>query len=82
MRIFWLNGGLHVEPNDDAERSALSILAESLEFVDVDQGVPRSPIGIVNARNEQSIVTVNEPLQVVTESSGGRSGDHLHGPLG
>ena len=60
MRIFWLNGGLYVEPKDDAERAALSVLADSLQLVHVDQGVHAGPICVVNARHEQTVVAVNK----------------------
>ena len=52
MRIFWWQGGLHVEPSTDVERDALEVLRSSLEGgVWVRHEVGTSPIGTIKARH-------------------------------
>lgn len=32
MRIFWLNGGLHIEPENEVETEAMLVLAADLKY--------------------------------------------------
>lgn len=32
MRVFWLNGGLYIEPESDVETEALSVLLHSVRY--------------------------------------------------
>jgi hypothetical protein len=32
MRVFWLNGGLHVEPENEVETEAMLVLLASLKY--------------------------------------------------
>lgn len=59
MRKYWWNGGLHFEPETDREREALLVLGESLNLVEVDQGIPTGPIGIGEFVHEKSVVGVH-----------------------
>ncbi len=65
MRIFWWQGGLHVQPESDPERAALVLLSDSLNGVQINQGIPAGP-GI-DGRNEQSVIGVNKLPSMVTE---------------
>jgi hypothetical protein len=81
MKLYWLNGGLRVEPQNDAERAALGVVADSLQAVDVNQGVKTGPIGVVDAGHEQPVVSVDKLLQVVAHRGGSDTISPSDGPL-
>lgn len=52
MKVFWWQGGLHIEPENEQEVSALALLGS--HFVNVNQGVETRPI--VELHNEKAVV--------------------------
>ena len=65
MEIRWWQGGLHITPSDDAERTALATLVSCLDLVQVGHQVHSGPVVAVEAHNEEPIVSVHEPPDVV-----------------
>jgi hypothetical protein len=58
MRIFWWNGGLHIEPVTDGERDALLALTthvRRLELTQLGSEVLGSPVVAVAGHNEQAV---------------------------
>jgi hypothetical protein len=44
MRIFWLHGGLHVEPENEVETEAMLVLLHSLKYENPPESDgPRTP---------------------------------------
>jgi len=58
VKVFWWQTGLHLEPESQNEFEALRLLVKSLNVVDVNHSVPRSPID--NSSDENSVGIVNE----------------------
>jgi hypothetical protein len=58
MKVFWWQGGLHLQPDDEKESEALGTLAESLNFINIDHSIPRGPS--VNRGNENSVIVMHE----------------------
>ena len=56
MKIYWWQGGVHIEPESAKEREALCKFTELLDVVRVCDGVERSPIGAVETGNQQSVI--------------------------
>lgn len=81
MKAYWLNGALCVEPQTPQEREALGLVTETLQFVQVDQGVQAGPIA-AESRDKQTVVGVDELLEVVAERGSGHRFASLDGPLG
>jgi hypothetical protein len=44
MKVFWWQGGLHLEPENKNEAQALVTVIESLNFIDIDQSSATSPL--------------------------------------
>jgi hypothetical protein len=44
MKVFWWQAGLHFEPESEEDSSALSVLAMSLNLVQVTEQINTSPI--------------------------------------
>jgi hypothetical protein len=60
IRVFWWQGGLHLEPQTDEQRQQLVSLLRVLGGVRVDHESHASPIGAVHALDEKPIVGVHE----------------------
>jgi hypothetical protein len=58
MKVYWWQGGLHLQPENEKESEALGLLTDSLNLVNVDHGVPRGPD--THRGNEDSIVAMHE----------------------
>ena len=82
MRIYWWQGGLHIEPDTDTDRAALEILSDSLKLANVGQGVPGGPIGPIDLDNHQSVIRIDESLEVVPKGNGGSALNHPDAALG
>lgn len=54
MKIYWWQGGLHIEPENEQEVAALGLIGSNL--VNVDEGVPTGPIDESN--NQKTVVGV------------------------
>jgi hypothetical protein len=63
MRVYWWQGGVHIEPETDSERDTLHVLTDSY-FVDVGHGPHASPPAI-QATDQQPIISVHELPEVV-----------------
>jgi hypothetical protein len=62
MKVYWWNGGLHLEPQNDAERSALVALTKNvrtLELVQINSGVPTGPIAAIERHDEQAVAGIH-----------------------
>jgi hypothetical protein len=58
MRVYWWQGGLHLQPDNEKESEALGVLVESLNFIDIDHGFPRGPRA--DSGNENSVIVMHE----------------------
>ncbi len=56
MKAYFLNGGLHVEPESDEESKALFVIASNLKFVGIVNEPLTSPVGDLG--NEQPVLQV------------------------
>ena len=81
MKVYWWNGGLHVEPEDDTERTALGVVVDSLNVVEFDQEVLPRPVGVIDPRDEHPVVGVDELEQVVKERLSGDAVGPTDSPL-
>lgn len=68
MKVFWRQTGLHIEPENKKEFAALMLVYSTLNRVDVNEGVPRSPVA--NSCNQQTVRVVNKFTQMVSKLSG------------
>jgi hypothetical protein len=59
MKIFWWQGGLHIEPESKAEHEAIKILAESLNLVHVNPRLETGPI-TGNLCHDNTVIAVHE----------------------
>lgn len=65
MKVFWWNGGLHLEPVGDGEREALLALTANvrvLELVEPALQIATGPIGAVSVHDEQAVGRVQPSL--------------------
>ena len=61
IRVFWWQGGLHIEPQTDEQRAALVGLWGLLsEDVRIDHGVHPGPVGAVQADDQEPVIAVHE----------------------
>lgn len=60
MRVFWWQGGLHLQPATDSERSILNGLYESLQTADFGHEVHSSPIRLVEAGHQEPVIRIEE----------------------
>jgi len=44
MKVFWWQGGLHIQPESHKEAEALVAVVDSLNLVDVDESPTTGPI--------------------------------------
>jgi hypothetical protein len=70
MRSFWWQGGLHLEPETDSERSALVKIGEGLEALGLLGSQffnqPKSgPVAGGNLSNQEAVIGVHELPEVV-----------------
>jgi len=66
IRVFWWQGGLHLEPQTDEQRELLVSLARVLELAEFDHQVHSGPIVSVELRDQKPVVGVHELPEVVT----------------
>lgn len=59
IRVFWWQGGLHIEPQTDEQRALLVGLWKMLDGVRVDHEVHTGPICAVERRDEQPVIGVH-----------------------
>ena len=78
MKVFWWQGGLHLEPASQVERDAVIVLLKSIGVG--DEVVPSST-RTVKLCNEEPIVGIDELPQIVNQCERGRIGVANH-PLG
>ena len=52
MKIFWWQGGLHVEPENDDERKALLTLSNTLDGVDLGQELLSGPSNAIDGNDQ------------------------------
>ena len=45
MKVFWWQGGLHIQPKGSEERKSLIVLARALNLVEVEEERSTLPIG-------------------------------------
>lgn len=71
MEVRWWQGGLHIHPETDAERTALTTLAVGLDLVRINHQVETGPVlGAVDAINEHPIVGIDVLAHPITDSRG------------
>jgi hypothetical protein len=58
MKVFWWQSGLHFEPENENDSTALATLAEFLKIVDINHGSPTSPIA--NFGDQNAVVGMNK----------------------
>lgn len=77
MRIAWWQGGVFLEPATDAERDALFRLTSALTLIEPIHQVVTGPVGPIDVHDEQPVVGVDVPLQVISDRCGsiGRASD-------
>ena len=65
MKIYWWQGGLHIEPQTDKEFAALAKVTEILEGewlngIKIYHSVPTGPVRGLESSNKKPVVRVNE----------------------
>ena len=65
IRVFWWQGGVHIEPQTDEHRAMLVSLCEALQSVRVDHSVHAGPVRAVHAHDQQSIIGVHKGPKVI-----------------
>lgn len=58
MKVYWWQGGLHLEPESQEEREALHLLTSRLNFIDLREEVPSGPVGPVKGIDQNSVIAV------------------------
>lgn len=81
MRVFWWQGGLHLEPASEKECDDLEALVRLLDGSRIDQGAIPSGIPTVHGHDENAIIGVHELKQMVHQVEGVGS-SATHDPLG
>lgn len=71
MKVFWWQGGLHLEPETSSETSALQTLWSGLSRVEVDHGVLGGPVTAIPVHDQQPVGRVHIPPEMVTDGRGG-----------
>ena len=56
MKVYWWQGGIHIEPESAKEREALFYLTERLKLVQIGHGIEKSPFGTVETGDQQSVI--------------------------
>ena len=56
MKIYWWQGGVHIEPESAKERESLCNFTEHLNISQIGPGIERSPIGTVETGDQQSVI--------------------------
>ena len=51
MKIFWWQGGVHIDPENQEEREALIVLLDNLKILDVKEIIPTPPLIRVQGSN-------------------------------
>ncbi len=59
MKVFWWQGGLHLEPESGEEAKALESIVTGLHVVDINQSVPSGPIE-ANLGDKNSVIRMHE----------------------
>ena len=67
MKICWWQGGLHFEPEGKDEASALRLVSENLNLINVDESAPTGPV-VGDLRNQKSVVGVGKLSNVIPDS--------------
>jgi hypothetical protein len=65
IRVFWWQGGLHLEPQTDEQRELLVSLCRFLELAKLGHQVHSSPAATVEFSDEQAVVAVHELPEVI-----------------
>jgi hypothetical protein len=60
MKVFWWQAGLHFEPENDEDSTALLVLSACLKFSDTDKRFPTSPIGLTDFADQEPVVSMDE----------------------
>jgi hypothetical protein len=80
MRVFWWQGGLHVEPNGPIELAALKVLCEGLNVGELSHEVHGGPIAAIPVHDQQAVAGVHVAPEVITD--GRRRTGEVSGVLG
>lgn len=67
MKVFWWQGGLHLEPASEDESVALEGLVKLLGGVQIDHRILAGPVGAVETDNQQPVVRVHELPEVIAQ---------------
>lgn len=61
MKVFWWQGGVHIEPENDEDRVALLAITAVLPWngIRVGNEVPTGPAGSVKLSDEKAVVGVD-----------------------
>ena len=59
MKVYWWQAGLHFEPESELDSVALTVLAKSLNLVDVDEQIVTGPI-VGNLGHEKPVLHMDE----------------------
>ena len=60
MKAYWWQGGVHIEPESDADRDTLVTFVNFLNVVRVEHQIPGGPIVAIKTGNEQPIIEVDK----------------------
>ena len=59
MKVYWWQGGLHLEPESRSEAEALDLVASNLHAVQINEGAATGPV-LGNLCDQKPIVSVHE----------------------
>ena len=65
IRVFWWQGGIHIEPQTDEQRILLVGLLDALQGVRVHHEVHAGPVLVVETLHEQAVIPVHKRPDVV-----------------
>ena len=60
MKVYWWQGGVHIEPESQEEREALYFLTNKLNLVNLSHEIPAGPVGPIKGINQEPVVAVQD----------------------
>lgn len=66
MKIFWWQAGVHVEPENKAERKWLYAMTQMLKRGDINIKEPTTPVPGFQSGDEKTVTRSNEARDVAT----------------
>ena len=58
MKMFWWQGGLHLEPKSKEEGEALELLTSNLQFTNLRNKIPSGPLRVFEGNNQDAVIAV------------------------